>query len=182
MTRNPMLPMYCDWTLEDGDDCLMLAVAVMTTETREHWTCMPHARAFYAWLRDDFGDGAPTITPIYRGDSHEAAAAERACKLAHWGEPSSVLETLRGPAPMVEYLKAHGHNATLVRNERDVEVAHLKFADGSTLEINDFDSGDWEYELANGDDSYGGSIGITSRDIVELVDYESEQRGGPARG
>jgi hypothetical protein len=75
--------MYCDWTLEDGDDCSMLAVAIMTTDTREHYTCMPHAREFYRWLANEFGDGPATITPLYKDESHEAAAADRAYKLAH---------------------------------------------------------------------------------------------------
>ena len=58
MTRNPMLPMYCDWTLEDGYDCMMLAVAIMTTgQQNVHYACMPHAREFYRWLNEQFGDG-----------------------------------------------------------------------------------------------------------------------------
>lgn len=180
---NPILPMYCDWTLDDGEDCMMLAVAVFTTENHEHWTCMPHAREFYHWLRDDYGDGTVTMTPLYHGDSHEAAAAERAYRLAHVGEESP--DNIRGVSMMARYLRdKRGQTLRVVADERNQEVVRIRFADGSTLDINDFGSGDWEYELVSEDgaDGYGGSSGITSKDIVELVEFESDKRGGPARG
>lgn len=78
---------YCEWTLDDGADCMMLAVAEIDVDGRPYFTCMPHAREFYTWLVQDVAEGKTVETrALYRtGDGAETAMATRALNLMRVG-------------------------------------------------------------------------------------------------
>ena len=88
---------------------------------------------------------------------------------------------IRGAEAMADALAAIGQLAVADTDSAGRGIVFVFFSDGSTLELQDYDSADWEYQMLTPDgDGYGGSRDITGQDILDMVANESAQRGVPA--